>query len=410
MRDTVREELDLSAIFAAYDEERGYPPYHPTMMVALLLYAYSRGLYSSRRIAQACEERVDFMAVTAMNQPDFRTIAKFRRRHLKALSDLFVQVLKLCQAAGLVKLGHVALDGSKIAANASVHKAMSYGRMGETEKRLAAEVSAWLSQAETTDAAEDRAHGSDQRGDEMPDWVANKAARLERIRAAKAFLEAEAKQPPPDDEDGPGPSSGMMKSGKPQRGADGGPPDRAQRNFTDPDSRIQPLRSKAVIAGYNAQIAVDGAHQIIVAQRLQTSPADARALPGLLADVRTVLGANPEEVSADAGYSDDLQHLARRRINAYIAPGRARHGEKHAAGSRRWPKGSRKAAMATKLKRAGRRSRYRLRKQIVEPVFGQIKQARGFRQFLLRGLNKVRGEWAMVCTVHNLLKLAKATG
>lgn len=197
VRDTVREELDLSAIFAAYDEERGYPPYHPTMMVALLLYAYSRGLYSSRRIAQACEERVDFMAVTAMNQPDFRTIAKFRRRHLKALSDLFVQVLKLCQAAGLVKLGHVALDGSKIAANASVHKAMSYGRMGETEKRLAAEVSAWLSQAETTDAAEDRAHGSDQRGDEMPDWVANKAARLERIRAAKAFLEAEAKQPPP---------------------------------------------------------------------------------------------------------------------------------------------------------------------------------------------------------------------
>jgi transposase len=285
VRDTVREELDLSAIFAAYDEERGYPPYHPTMMVALLLYAYSRGLYSSRRIAQACEERVDFMAVTAMNQPDFRTIAKFRRRHLKALSDLFVQVLKLCQAAGLVKLGHVALDGSKIAANASVHKAMSYGRMGETEKRLAAEVSAWLSQAETTDAAEDRAHGSDQRGDEMPDWVANKAARLERIRAAKAFLEAEAKQPPPDDEDGPGPSSGMMKSGKPQRGPDGGPPDRAQRNFTDPDSRIQPLRSKAVIAGYNAQIAVDGAHQVIVAQRLQTSPADARALPGLLADV-----------------------------------------------------------------------------------------------------------------------------
>jgi len=375
VRDTVREELDLSAIFAAYDEERGYPPYHPTMMVALLLYAYSRGLYSSRRIAQACEERVDFMAVTAMNQPDFRTIAKFRRRHLKALSDLFVQVLKLCQAAGLVKLGHVALDGSKIAANASVHKAMSYGRMGETEKRLAAEVSAWLSQAETTDAAEDRAHGSDQRGDEMPDWVANKAARLERIRAAKAFLEAEAKQPPPDDEDGPGPSSGMMKSGKPQRGADGGPPDRAQRNFTDPDSRIQPLRSKAVIAGYNAQIAVDGAHQIIVAQRLQTSPADARALPGLLADVRTVLGANPEEVSADAGYCDEqnLQHLARRRINAYIAPGLARHGEKHAAGSRRWPKGSRKAAMATKLKRAGRRSRYRLRKQIVEPVFGQIK-------------------------------------
>jgi Transposase DDE domain len=176
------------------------------------------------------------------------------------------------------------------------------------------------------------------------------------------------------------------------------PPDRAQRNFTDPDSRIQPLRSKAVIAGYNAQISIDGAHQIIVAQRLQTSSADARALPGLLADIRAVLGANPEEVSADAGYCDEqnLRHLARRRMDGYIAPGRARHGEKHTAGSRRWPKGSRKPVTATKLKRAARRSRYRLRKQIVEPMLGQLRQARGFRKFLPRGLNKVRGEWAMV--------------
>jgi transposase len=189
VRDTVREDLDLGAILSVYSEERGYPPYHPTMMVALLLYAYSRGVYSSRRIAQACEERVDFMAVTAMNQPDFRTIAKFRQRHLKALSDLFVQVLKLCRAAGLAKLGHVALDGTKVQANASVHKAMSYGRMLETEKRLTAEVSAWFAGAEATDAQEDRAHGSDRRGDEMPDWVANKTARLERIRVAKATLE-----------------------------------------------------------------------------------------------------------------------------------------------------------------------------------------------------------------------------
>jgi transposase len=239
VRDTVREELDLGAILSDYTEERGCPPYHPTMMVALLLYAYSRGVYSSRRIAQGCEERVDFMAVTAMNQPDFRTIANFRRRHLKALSDLFVQVLKLCRAAGLVKLGHVALDGTKVQANASVHKAMSHGRMLETEKRLSTEVSAWFACAEATDAEEERAHGSDRRGDEMPDWVANKAARLERIRAAKATLEAEAKKPPPQDDDGPGPSSGMMKSGKPERAPDGGPPDRAQRNFTDPDSRIQ---------------------------------------------------------------------------------------------------------------------------------------------------------------------------
>src|SRR5258705_6761935 len=411
VRGTVREELDLGAILSAYTEERGYPPYHPEMMVALLLYAYSRGVYSSRKIEQACEERVDFMAVTAMNRPDFRTIATFRRRHLKALGNLFVQVLKLCRAAGLVKLGHVSLDGTKVRANASVHKAMSYGRMREAEKKLAAEVAAWFAQAEATDAAEDREHGTGRRGDEMPDWVANKMARLERIRAAKAALEAEAKAPPPDpDDDGPGPSSGMTgRTTPPPRGPDGGPPDRAQRNFTDPDSRIQPAKP-GVIAGYNAQIAVDAAHQIIIAQRLQTSPADARSLKPLLTAARRVLRTNPKEVSADSGFCSEanLAHLGRRRINGFIATGRARHG-KSGSGGKRWRHGSPAAAMATKLKRAGRRSRYRLRKQVVEPVFGHIKHARGFGQFLLRGLEKVRGEWAMLCTAHNLLKLAHAT-
>jgi transposase len=412
VRETVREDLDLTAILSTYTEERGYPPYHPAMMVALLLYGYSRGVYSSRRIAQACEERVDFMAVTAMNRPDFRTIATFRQRHLKALGALFVQVLKLCRAAGLVKLGHVSLDGTKMKANASVHKAMSYGRMREAEKKLAAEVAAWFAQAEATDAAEDREHGAKRRGDEMPDWVANKVARLERIRAAKAALEAEAKAPPPDpDDDGPGLSSGMTgRTTPPPRGPDGGPPDRAQRNFTDPDSRILPTKS-GVIAGYNAQIAVDGAHQIIIAQRLQTSPADARSLKPLLAAARSVLRTNAKEVSADAGFCSEanLAHLARRRINGFVATGRPRHDDP-SSGGKRWRRGSRLAAMATKLKRAGRRSRYRLRKQIVEPVFGHIKHARGFRQFLLRGLEKVRGEWAMICTAHNLLKLAHATG
>lgn len=416
VRDTVRDELDLSAIHSAYDEERGAPPYHPTMMVALLLYAYSRGVYSSRRIAQGCQERVDFMAVTAMNRPDHRTIATFRRRHLKALGALFVQVLKLCRKAGLVQLGHVALDGTKVQANASLHKAMSYKRMREAEAKLAAEVAAWFAKAEATDTAEDAAHGPDRRGDEMPDWVANKAARLERLRAAKAALEAEAEAPPPapsgDGEDGPGPSSGMMTSGRPQRGCDGGPPDRAQRNFTDPDSRIQPVRGGAVLAGYNAQIAVDAASQVILAQLVQTNAADRGALKPLLDRIRRTLRANPKEVSADAGYCDEanLALLARRRINAYIAPGRARHGQAHPAGRRRTRPGSRVAAMALKLARAGRRSRYRLRKQTAEPVFGQVKHARAFRQFLLRSLEKVRDEWAMVCTGHNLLKLAKATG
>jgi len=408
VRETVRTELDLGAIFASYGEERGYPPYHPAMMVALLLYGYSRGVYSSRQLERACEERVDFMAVTGMSRPDFRTIAEFRRRHLAALGALFVQVLKLCREAGLVKLGHVALDGTKIKANASKHKAMSYGRMGEAEAKLRAEVKAWFARAEAADAEEDRAPGAE-RGDDLPDWVADKQQRLARLRAAKAALEAEAKAPPPED-DGPGPSTGMMDHGKPKRAPGGGPPDRAQRNFTDPDSRIQQTRD-GVIQGYNAQIAVDGAHQIIIAHRVQTNAADRGALAPLVEAIRRDLRTNPDELSADAAYCDEanLAFLAKKRIAAYLAPGRARHGGSgDPAGKRRTRRRSRVAAMATKLRRAGRRSRYRLRKQIVEPVFGQIKAARGFRQFFLRGLRKIRAEWAMICTAHNLLKLAQA--
>ncbi len=205
VRDTVREGLDLTAILDAYTEERGFPPYHPGMMVALLLYGYSRRLYSSRQLARACEERVDVMAVTGLNRPDFRTISDFRKRHLVALSDLFVQVLRLCRTAGLVQFGHVAVDGTKLKANASRHKAMSYGRMKTTEPALAAEVANWLARANEIDAAEDREHGENRRGDEMPGWMADKQRRLEAIRAARATLEAEATDPPdPDDESGLG--------------------------------------------------------------------------------------------------------------------------------------------------------------------------------------------------------------
>lgn len=410
VRDTVREGLDLSGILGSYTEERGYPPYHPGMMVALLLYGYSRGVYSSRRLSQACEERVDFMAVTGLNKPDFRTIAEFRRRHLKALSDLFVQVLKLCQSAGLVKLGHVAVDGTKLKANASRHKAMSYGRMKQAEPKLAAEVEAWLKAAEAQDRAEDAEHGAERRGDETPAWMADKQERLERIRAAKAELEAEAKIDPSDlDPDGPGPSSGMQERGRRKRAKDGGPPDKAQRNFTDPDSRIQPTRD-GFIAGYNGQIAVDAAHQIIVAQRLATNPADYSALLPLVDQAKANLGRKLREVSGDTGFATEanLQAMAERKIRAYLPPGRSKHGQGHAAGERQLKTKPLMVAMAEKLKRAGRRSRYRLRKQVVEPVFGQIKQARGFRQLLLRGLDKVRGEWALICTAHNLLKLAAA--
>ena len=402
VRDTVREALDLSAIMDSYDVDRGQPPYHPAMMVALLLYGYSRGVYSSRRLAQACEERVDFMAVTGLNKPDFRTIAEFRRRHLAALSGLFVQVLKLCQSAGLVKLGHVAVDGTKLKANASRHKAMSYGRMKTSEPKLQAEVDAWLKAAEAADTAEDGAFGADLRGDETPDWMADKAQRLARIRAAKAELEAEAKLDPADlDPDGPGPSSGMQDKGRPKRAGDGGPPDKAQRNFTDPDSRILPSKD-GFIAGYNGQIAVDHAHQIIVAQRLATNPADYAALLPLVDQAKANLGRKPREVSGDCGFATEanIAGMIERRIKAYLPPGRS--------GERRLKAKPLMSAMAQKLKRAGRRSRYRLRKHTVEPVFGQIKQARGFRQFLLRGLDKTRGEWALICTAHNLLKLAGA--
>ncbi|KST56624.1 transposase [Methylobacterium sp. GXS13] len=410
VRDTVREALDLSAILDTYTEERDYPPYHPGMMVALLLYGYSRGLYSTRQLARACEERVDVMAVTGLNRPDFRTIADFRKRHLVALSDLFVQVLRLCRAAGLVQFAHVAVDGTKVKANASRHKAMSYGRMKTAEPGLAAEVDAWLEQAGEADAAGDAVQGANRRGDETPDWMADKQRRLETIRAAKAALGAEAIDPPnPEDESGPGASSGMRWQGRPLRAEDGGRPDRAQRNFTDPDSRILPTRD-GLVQGYNRQIAVDAAHQIIVAPRLVTNAADARALVPLIDDVRAHLGRKPCEVSGDAGFANEanLAALKQRRITPYLAPGRARHGEGDATGRRRLTKTPLMRAMAARLKRAGRRSRYRLRKQIVEPVFGQVKQAGGFRQFLLRGLDQVRGEWAMICTAHNLLKLAKA--
>ena len=385
VRETVREQLDLSAILAPYEqEERGYPPYHPVMMTALLLYAYSQGVYSSRRIARACEERVDFMAVTGLNRPDFRTVSDFRKRHLTALQGLFLQVLKLCQRAGLVKLGHVALDGTKVQANASKHKAMSYGRMPETEARLQREVRAWFDQAARVDAAEDREHDT-RRGDELPGWVADKQARLEKIRAAKAALEAEAR------------AAGRSA-----------PQPKAQRNFTDPDSRIM-KSGKDFVQGYNAQAAVDHAAQVIVAQSLSNSPTDVQQLAPIVAQIKQNTGRQAQELSADAGYCSEgnLAVLARRHIDGYIATGRQRHGTAAATGRRRGRADTRVAAMRLKLARAGRRSRYRLRKTLPEPVFGQIKQARGFRQFLLRGLEKVRGEWSLICTVHNLLKLAQ---
>jgi transposase len=410
----VREALDLSAILGSYRSGLGQPPFDPRMMTALLLQGYASGIYSSRRIARAAVERADFMMIVAGDPPDFRTISEFRRRHLKALADLFVQVLKLAEKAGLVKLGHVALDGTKIKANVSRHKAMSYDRMKKREAELEAEVDRWLKTAEAADAEEDKLYG-DKRGDEMPDWVADKQRRLEKIREAKAALEAEAKAAAEAESkarteaEDKRQAEGRRKTGKPPTPPKAEPDGKAQRNFTDPESRI--LKTKdGYIQGYNAQAAVDGAHQIIVAQTLTSSSSDQAQLAPLLDGIRANLGTNPDEVSADAGYCSDanLRTIKRRRIEGYIATGRQKHGTRSATAKTASRPGSLIARMSTRLKRAGYRSRYRLRKQIVEPVFGQIKQARGFRQFLLRGIDKVKAEWALICTAHNLVKLARA--
>ena len=405
----VREELDLSAIAGSYTSGLGQPPFDPRLMTALLLHGYASGIYASRRIAKAAVERADFMMIVAGDPPDFRTISEFRKRHLKALAGLFVQVLRLAEKAGLVKLGHVALDGTKIKANASKHKAMSYERMKKREAELAAEVDRWLKAAEAADAEEDKLYGS-QRGDEMPDWVADKQKRLAKIRAAKAELEAEAKAAAEEETRRRAEAEerriaeGRKKNGKTPAPPSAEPDGKTQRNFTDPDSRI--LKTKdGYIQGYNAQAAVDAQAQIIAAHSLTPSTSDQDQLVPLIDGIEDALGRKPREASADAGYCSEanLAALAEREISAYLATGRA----KHPAERRRKITGPLTKAMRDKLKRAGWRTRYRLRKQVVEPVFGQIKQARGFRQFLLRGIDKVRAEWALICTAHNLTKLAQ---
>jgi transposase len=410
----VREELDLSAISGSYTSVLGQPPFDPRMMTALLLHGYASGIYSSRRIGRAAVERADFMMIVAGDPPDFRTISEFRRRHLPALAALFVQVLKLAERAGLVKLGHVALDGTKIKANASKHKAMSYERMKKREAELAAEVERWLKAAEAADAEEDKLYG-DKRGDEMPAWVADKEKRLATIRAAKAELAAEAKAAAAEEArrraaaDEQRQAQEGKKSGRTPAPPKSEPDGKAQRNFTDPESRI--LKTKdGYIQGYNAQAAVDATAQIIVAHTLSNNGSDQAQFAPLLDAIKANLKRNPDEVSADAGYCSaaNLARLGRRRIKGYIGTGRQKHGATSATARRPLKPGSLLARMSAKLRRAGHRSRYRLRKQVVEPVFGQIKQARGFRQFLLRGIEKVKAEWAIICTAHNLTKLARA--
>jgi transposase len=397
VRDVV-DTLDLSAIEETYTEERGYPPYDPRMMVTVLLYAYCTGIYSSRKIAAKLVDSVAFRFLAAGNQPDFRTISEFRRRHGEALAALFTQGLRLCRQAGLVKLGRVAIDGTKIKANASKHKAMSYGRMRTQEAALEQEVRALLRQAEAADREDDQRFGPERRGDELPVELARRESRLQKIREAKAALEAEAR-------------ARAQAEGKPPD--DAVPPDKTQRNFTDPEAKIQKT-TDGFIQGYNAQIAVDGGRaQIIVAQHVTPAAPDVQQLVPVVTAITTGLRRKPGSVLADAGYwsAANVVALEARGIEAFIATGRRKHTEPAPVAPRGRPPAGLpvKERMVRKLATLRGHAIYARRQAIVEPVFGQIKHARGFRQFLRRGLVRVQQEWALVCLSHNLLKLHTAT-
>jgi Transposase DDE domain/Transposase domain (DUF772) len=414
-----------------YEEKdgRGQAAYDPAMMVRLLLYGYCTGNYSSRKIQAKTYEDVGFRYLAADEHPDHSTLAEFRQRHLEALAGLFSQALQLCQKAGLVKLGHVAIDGSKMAGNASKHKAMSYGRMSETEKKLQAEVAALLQRAEAVDAAEDEKYGKGQRGEELPAELARRESRLAKIRAAKAELEAEAQQKAEEKKAAAEAQLGQRReqearTGKKVRGRKPQVPDaeqavpdpKAQRNFTDPESRIMPDGSHkgSFVQGYNAQIAVDGKAQVIVAAEVTQQSNDTQQLVPMLEQVKNNVGAQPQVASADNGYWNAKQVGDARvqGIDLHVATGKQKHGEPSKAGDEDPMESSAEASlleqMKQKLKTEAGRDLYRMRKAIVEPVFGQIKEWRGFRRFLLRGLQKVRAEWKLICLTHNLLKLFRS--
>jgi transposase len=394
----VVDQLDLSGIHAVYERElRGQPPYDPRMMTKLLVYAYCVGVDSARKIRQRLVEDVAFRVLAAGNEPDFRTISDFRKIHLRALEGLFEQVLKIVLETGTMKLGRVALDGTKVKANASKHKAMSYDRMKEQEKLIRAQVKEMLARAEATDAEEDGRYGKNKHGDELPEELQRRETRLQRIREAKQAVEARAREK-------------AKAEGKPEEAAK--PADKAQYNFTDPESRIM-KSNEGFVQGYNAQVAVEPDFQLIVGQAVTQAANDKEQVVPMIEIMETQSGQRPEAILADSGYCSEknLEQLESteepdRSIEAYIATGRQKHGERPVAAHGPLPKGAtRVEKMRRKLQTKAGAAIYTARKAIVEPVFGQIKQARGFRRFSLRGLAKVRSEWALVCLTHNVLKL-----
>jgi transposase len=387
------DELDLSAILKVYEaEDRGFPPYHPVMLTKVLVYAYCVGIFSSRRIQRRLAEDVGFRVLAAGNEPDFRTIADFRKRHLTALSGFFEQVLRVASAMGVPRLGRVALDGTKVKANASKHKAMSYKRMGEKQRQLRAEVQQLLAEAEATDAAEDAEHGAARGGDDLPAELHRRESRLDRIREAKRVLKERAK-----DE--------AVAKGQPAESVT--PDPKAQYNFTDPESRIM-KGPDGFVQAYNAQVAVDDL-QFIVGQAVTQETNDKQQLMPMIATITQQSGSTPRVLLADAGYcsEENFAAIATTDIDAYISTRKQKHGERPGP----CPPGplptdaTRVDRMTRKVLRQEGAAVYARRKAIVEPVIGQIKQARGFRQFLLRGLAKVQGEWSLLCTTHNILKL-----
>jgi len=420
----VTEELDLGPIYRSYEGDgRGLAAYQPLVMVRLLLYGYCKGVASSRKIEQATYEDVAFRYLSGDRHPDHDTIAAFRKRHLSALAGLFVQVLQLCQKAGLVKLGHVAIDGTKMRANASKHKAMSYERMTETEQRLRQEVEELLRQAADVDEAEDAQYGKGKRGDELPEELQRRESRLKKIREAKAELEQEAKE---EAEQLRAEAEAKIakrreqeaQTGKKAGGHDPKVPDPeqaqlkpgAQRNFTDAESRIMPdgANKGSFLQGYNAQAAVDSQTQVIVAAAVTQQTTDNDELVPMIQQVIANTGSQPQAVSADTGYWSP-GHVADPQvagIDLHIAVGRQKHGEKVAEATGPPPEeATLREAMEHKLRTEAGRSIYKMRKAIVEPVFGQIKERRGFRRFSFRGLRSVGLEWELICLTGNLLKL-----
>jgi len=398
------DQLDLSAIHAVYEEEsRGQPPYDPRMMTKLLIYGYCTGVFSSRRIQKRIQEDIAFKVLAAGNEPDFRTISDFRKIHLSALQGLFEQVLEIAKETGTGKLGRVSLDGTKVKANASKHKAMSYGRMKEKQRQLRHEIEEMLAKADAADAEEDRRYGH-RRGEELPEDLQRRQTRLAKIKQAKKAVEQRARRK----------AAAAGKSAEEARKAK--PADKDQYNFTDPESRIM-KGADGFVQGYNAQAAVEPARGLIVGQRVTEAANDKEQLQPLVEAIERQWGERPEAVLADSGYCSEanLEYLEsseqpERKIEGYIATGKQKHGE-HRQPCQRGPlpKGATRVdRMRRKLQTKAGKAVYAARKWVVEPVFGQIKQARGFRQFVLRGKRKVEGEWALVCTTHNILKLYAA--